>query len=146
MRKCRRCGQEDGECIAGYEHVFDDEKERFNKYCVEVMGWVSCSVGASLGKDLDNQERFNGEAWCIPPSDTKGGGIKHFKDDYNPYDDLNQMAEVVENRIHWILNHPYQTEFTNDMMPLLINCFRAIRRDVDIKQAFRDFIISTMPT
>ena len=26
MSKCKRCHKEDGECIAGYEHVFEEQK------------------------------------------------------------------------------------------------------------------------
>lgn len=39
------------------------DKNTFNNYCAEVMGWVSCTCSASIGKDLSNQQRFKGEAW-----------------------------------------------------------------------------------
>lgn len=107
-------------------------KDKFNKYCAEVNGWVSCTVSASIGRSLDDTKRFNGEAWSTPPADDKSGCIKFFKDDYNPYDDLNQMAEVVEKlwgghiKTKYLENYPFPS--------------------IPIKQAFRDFIISTMPT
>ena len=51
---------------------------------------------------------------------------------YEPYDDLNQMAEVVEKLI--------QTDEV--LFPQTSNMGFSIRRD-SVKQAFRDFIIST---
>ena len=108
-------------------------KDKFNRYCAEVMGWVSCSVGASFGKDLDNQKRFTGEAWSTPPTDDKSGCIKYFKDEYNPYDDLNQASEVFDK-----LN---SRGFDKNMQEFNMNVFV---KALPIKESINKFITSTM--
>ena len=83
-------------------------KDIFNSYCAEVMG---------LEKDIENRY-MDGIQFII------------YAPDYNPYDDLNQMAEVVEKLGR------------EEISPIeLIDTLFS----KGIKQAFRDFIISTMP-
>ena len=109
------------------------DKEKFNVYCASVMGWVSCSCSASVGKNLDDTKRFNAEAWSTPPSDEKSGCIKHFKSDYSPHDDLNQMAEVFDE----LYKCPQKTE---NVKKFLSDIYHN-----GISNAMRDFVISTMP-
>ena len=90
-------------------------KDKFNKYCAEVMG---------LEKDIENRY-MDGIQFII------------YAPDYNPYDDLNQMAEVVE-KLRIIEDYE-----TNRCRALELN--DQLRTHPTIKQAFRDFIISTMP-
>jgi hypothetical protein len=52
-------------------------KDKFNIYCAEVMGYELVTIGKQ-GNDF----------WIL-----KGKTMDRI---YNPYDDLNQMAEVVE--------------------------------------------------
>ena len=75
-------------------------KDKFNKYCADVMGYKP--------SDLDLL----------------------YDRDYNPYDDLNHVSDVVE-------------ELLERYAPKRSIC-GAIRRK-GVKQAFRDFIISTIP-
>jgi len=67
----------------------------FNDICAKKMGWVSCKIGASTGTGLDNTARFNAEAWVTSPVEMEGC-IKYWKNDYNPYDDITQLVQVVE--------------------------------------------------
>jgi hypothetical protein len=91
------------------------DKERFNKYCADVMGYrLYC--GHRLADTL----------WFDDEHAPDYQGI------YNPYDDLNQMAEVVEKLLK-----------NEDIFDLdIANISNGY---ITIKQAFRDFIISTMP-
>ena len=63
------------------------------------------------------------------------GYTRNCPTNYNPYADLNQMAEVVETLLH--------TCMTKDDDYFEACCFR-IDKDYTVKQAFREFIISTM--
>lgn len=71
-----------------------------------------------------------------PPISAVGGCIKHFKHDYNPHDDMNQMAEVVEKLVN-SKSAPVMYAMASTILVRQEGAF-------DIKQAFRDFIISTM--
>ena len=80
-------------------------KEEFNLYCAEIMGYECHGT---------NRGHYVGQCW-------------HVTGTFNPYDDLNQMAEVVERLLK------------NERIPKALNIFSG----EDIEQAFRDFIIST---
>ena len=82
-------------------------KTEFNKYCSSVMGYKP---------------------------DGKGG-FTNLVGRYTPYDDLNQMAGVVEKLL--IGN---QCKKCFELMQII-----ALQVNINIKQAMRDFIISTMP-
>lgn len=56
------------------------------------------------------------------------------KGEYNTYDDLNQMADVVEKLM-------VDGEDIGKFMAMMVNKLVQLR---NIKQAFRDFIMSTM--
>jgi hypothetical protein len=95
----------------------DVSEREFNEYCAKVMGYEIRKVYAK------------GDLACY-----KGAG-SYFA--FDPYNDLNQMAEVVEK-----LTEPCPD---NAMRRVLL---RTISNDCftgGIKQAFLDFIISTMP-
>ena len=83
-------------------------RNKFNRYCAEVVGLHVCSNGLTFYPDM---------------SDT------FFS--YSPYDNLNQMAEVVNKLLHnkWSGNYPNMD-----------TVFR-----IGFHRAFLDFIISTMP-
>ena len=87
-------------------------KDKFNKYCAKVMGYTIRAYG-------------KGELVEKPDG--------HLVIDHNPYDDLNQMAEVIEKLLDdaniYIENQKYPNKYM-------------ITRD-GFKQAFRNFIIST---
>ena len=87
---------------------------KFNKYCAEVMGYESYC-----------DEPYPYDVWEY----RLNGKVIHLQDEYNPYDDLNQMAEVVEK----LFNSNGFLRYYNNL------------ENLGIKQAFRDFIISTMP-
>jgi len=81
-------------------------RDKFIKYCVEVMGYTNHVAFAE-----HHQEGASSQ--------------------YNPYDDLNQMAVVVEKLM-----------LTERFLHLKwgLSIYRS-----GVKQAFRDFIFSTMP-
>jgi len=85
-------------------------KEAFNRYCAEVMGYeFKVTEGGSCMSKVPN-------GWTYT----------------NPYDDLNQMAEVVD-------------RLTLDMEQLAFaDLIDLIVRSKTIKQAFIEFIASTM--
>jgi len=89
-------------------------KDKFNKYCSEVVGGYYASRGGISSVKINN-------TW-LPAVD------------YNPYDDLNQMADVVEKLLESEIIIAGRIEELS-LAPL----------SHGIKQAFRDFIISTMP-
>ena len=93
-------------------------KDKFNKYCAEMMGHYL---------DWDNAQCNGG----LPSYRSKSGKRKL----YNPHDDLNQMADVVDDLS---LLTKYNDEF-DDMIKSICE------PEITVKQAFRDFIISTMP-
>ena len=88
-------------------------KESFIRYCADVMGWEF-----KLGSYQDTYFANKGDVgWT----------------QINPYDDLNQMAEVVEKLL---TEYDYcYSSFPSQM----------IIATKGVKRAFRDFIISTMP-
>ena len=95
-------------------------KNRFNKYCAEVIGYKKYTQEPY---PFDVEEyKLNNKFVC-----TVG--------DYNPYDDLKQMAEVIEKLLDdpniFIENQKYPNKYM-------------ITRD-GFRQAFINFIISTMP-
>ena len=104
-------------------------KEEFNKYCADVMDystWLEEPAVPSNTNIMVLSIVFRNDA-----GDTD-------KDLYNPYDDLNQMAEVVEKLFD---------DFSSNEVTLLAwikTIGRITDRESLIKQAFRDFIISTM--
>ena len=81
-------------------------KVKFNKYCAEVMNYT---------QNADNGYWY------------EEGKYLRFVSDYEPYDDLNQMAEVVEKLVKL-----YGIDYAESVITLL-----------SIKQSFRDFIAST---
>jgi len=83
-------------------------KEEFNKYCAEVMGYHK-----------DNSEY---EAWSAS-----------LRRPYNPYDDLNQMAEVLDK----LTDSTHRWDGMWESLYDHLNCSKGI------KQAMRDFIEST---
>ena len=88
-------------------------KSKFNEYCAEVMGI--------------NINNFTGKA------------VQTLIGKYNPYDDLNQMAEVVE-KLVCANRGAYSAKRDGDENQML----NRIKGRVPVKQAFRDFIISTI--
>jgi hypothetical protein len=88
-------------------------KDKFIKYCAKIIG----------GKLETNFFSKSGVSYY-----KKGYGQVY----YDPYDDLNQMAEVVE----MIVSKRQST----DGLPTYNNMFI-----IGVKQTFMDFIISTMP-
>ena len=101
--------------------------DKFYKYCAEVIGAIEI---------CDYEEQTGG---CPPiVSETEKGifisatSNPYKWNKYNPFDDLNQMAEVVEKLVH-------------DGYGNLFDSFRKHNGFPFIKPAFRDFIISTMP-
>ena len=95
-------------------------KQEFNKYCVEVMGYEQVqNPSTDFGMWVSN------------------GGSGRWK--YNPYDDLNQMAEVVEKLLQNI-SSPLNSMVNQPR--ILEQMYYTITLG-SIKQAFRDFIIST---
>ena len=68
-------------------------------------------------------------------------GHKRLSAHYTPYDDLNQMAEVVEKLVSNIREQKYAPELYQDVNP----AYKIFLHGIQVKRAFRDFIISTMP-
>jgi hypothetical protein len=94
----------------------EEMKDKFNKYCADVMGL-----------EVRHTDE-DGELWVW------FDGQQTFSHAYNPYDDLNKMAEVVEKLAgDGNIGHAFIDMLFNDKYE--IN---------NIKQAFRDFILSTM--
>ena len=91
-------------------------KNRFNRYCAVVMGLIV------VPSEYSDEHIFVKNATSC---------LEWY---YNPYDDLNQMAEVIEKLLDdaniFIENQIYPNKYM-------------ITRD-GFKQTFRDFIISTM--
>lgn len=91
------------------DEIMKSDKKGFNQYCAEVMEY-----------DLNDLERIKQDDPEFLP--------------YNPYDDLNQMAEVVE-------------KLGADMLGVDVSDHLQHGHNLKnkgIKQAFRDFITSTM--
>ena len=89
------------------------DKDKFIKYCVEVMGGYYANYNGIDSVKINN-------LWMLAI-------------EYNPYDDLNQMVVVVEKLLD-DADKFYLAKFSSHTLDT-----------VGIKQAFRDFIISTMP-
>ena len=103
-------------------------KDIFNSYCAEVMG---------LEKDIENRYMYGIQFIIYAP-------------DYNPYDDLNQMAEVVEKLVIKYNCSPFKVGTNEYIRSQNIwgeshHNLGTIKSGNKIKTAFRDFIISTMP-
>ena len=103
-------------------------KDKFNKYCAKAMCYKEVEPPHFFDRGLYVSQRNGANLWL-----------------YNPYDDLNQMADVVEKLCfnaskHWIetSNYLYPDEVS------ITDYFEKMRLGKSIKQAFRDFIISTM--
>ena len=97
-----------------------NERE-FNEYCVKVMGYKRGWKGKKEVFWLDDE-----------------GKRYLYLELYNPYNDLNQMAKVFDKLMsdsNFILMK-FMTYDCSHTPPLRI--------DIPIKQAMRDFIISTM--
>lgn len=84
----------------------------FNKYCASVMGYDY--ITSSIAADYESVSFY-----------------------YNPYNNLNQMAEVVEKLAEKIEGSSLGAAFI-DML------FNSVYEVTSIKQTFRDFIESTM--
>ncbi len=89
-------------------------KEKFNKYCAEVMGYEIDTSFPELFVYFHNESMARL---------------------FNPYWDLNQLADVVEKLILEVVSRKF------DLDNELLNIYRFYK---NIKQAFRDFVISTM--
>lgn len=93
-----------------------EPKDKFNRYCAEVMGY-------------EVEIHSNGDVRLLT------GYKKTYGEPHNPYDDLNQMAPVVEKLIEKLPKTSVKVgEFVSQ-----------IHNKVRIKYACQNFIISTMP-
>lgn len=97
------------------------DKDKFNRYCAEVMGYVVEEF--SELHDCE-EKRLKDETYLM-----------HQRKQYNPYDDLNQMAGVVD-----VLSSQVEVRnlqgFAEEFATKMINN--------GIRSTMRDFIISTM--
>ena len=100
-------------CVLG---VYVMDEQEFISFCAEVMEYHL---------DADRLLDANQDFIC-------------YVFEYNPYDDLNTMAEVVEKLG---CDGKYGLKWT--LVGMAVNPDESPQ---SIKQAFRDFIISTMPT
>lgn len=91
------------------------DKDKFNRYCADVIGYETCANDGI-------------------PFLRKNGILKMSEGYYNPYNDLNQMAEVFDKL------DPSFNLTLNECGNFIMQC-----NEFGIKQAMRDFIISTMP-
>ena len=91
-------------------------KNEFNEYCVGVMGYEILSKVPYDGGFYVNTDAVINEL-------------------YSPYEDLNQMAEVVEKLVDAEREHKHA--------PLLYEAHDIFLRGGNIKKSFRDFIEST---
>ena len=89
-------------------------KDKFNKYCAEVMGYEILADGDMLMGVLL---------------------VDGIIGDYNPYDNLNQMAEVVE-KLAPLQHRTFIGSMTGVWMGAV--------KPSTIKECLRNFIISTM--
>ena len=98
-------------------------KDKFNRYCAEV---VYPEAEISISSRECNL--------LFPREDPFKYGTVIYN--YNPYDDLNQMAEAVDPLICLSINNGvmWHTEM-----------LRVAQGEKEVKQAFRDFIVSTKP-
>ena len=101
-------------------------KDRFNKYCAGVMWLTIGKVHADLrsGQSIDCYYTDKNDYLCSVYN-------------YNPYDDLNQMAEVFDKL--WQIKQPKSLQQTQ-----AVNKFRADLANYGIRKAMRNLIISTM--
>ncbi len=97
-------------------------RNEFNKYCAEVMGY-----------EERNLRGFGKEILFYILSDKPIMPIKN----YNPYDDLNQMAEVFDKLLSNFMEHDNFPEWASFLGDLSFN--------KGAKKSMRNFIISTMP-
>ena len=103
-------------------------QQEFNKYCAEVVGFTISEKPHDIGEVA---------LWCKKPAESDTDFDKFFSNlgfYYNPYNDLNQMAEVIEK-----LLDDHNIFIDNQKCP---NKYMIIR--VGFKQSFRNFIISTV--
>ena len=101
---------------------------KFNKYCAYIMRYEIRERPSDIGIDA---------LWCERKSKDNTDYEQFFSRlgfYYNPYNDLNQMADVFDK-----LN---SKGFDKHMQVFNLNIFV---KALPIKQAVRDFIISTMP-
>ena len=91
--------------------IIKSDEEGFNKYCSHVMGY----------NRKDEFETY----------DTDGKEVMY----YCPYDDLNQMANVVD---ELSVNPKYDPNFKELVNNMVLDI------PLNVKSALRDFIISTM--
>jgi hypothetical protein len=107
-------------------------KDEFNRYCAEVVGYLI----------IEKVAPYQTYRYRTPY------GAYIFVDSYRPYDDLNQMAEVVEKLLHGKreTHFTYLCIFTYLCMRLSKIAGGQYEKADDtytIKQAMRDLIIST---
>ena len=96
--------------------IMKSDKEGFNKYCANVMGLIV------VPSEYSDEHIFVKNAnscleWC-----------------YNPYDDLNQMADVVD---ELSVNPKYEPDFKQLVNNMVLDI------PLTVKSVMRDFIIST---
>ena len=89
------------------EKIMKSNEEGFNKYCTHVMGYINDGTVGYI--DLPYK--------------------------YNPYDDINQMANVVE---ELSVNPKYEPNFKQLVNNMVLDI------PLNVKSVLRDFIISTM--
>ena len=98
-------------------------RDKFNKYCAGVMGYVA-----------DCENRY-----------IKDDQFMSYVLNYNPYDNLNQMADVFDKKWCNEWNKKADGEYMTKAQINMSTIFSEAIGDYGIKQAMRDFIISTMP-
>ena len=99
-------------------------KYKFNKYCVEVMGYeVRHKEHGAFTENPDN------DTYVLWVEDEREGRW------YNPFDDLNQMVEVFD--VLWNRCRTSKSYITKCL---------SFSPKGDCKKAIRDFIISCMET
>jgi hypothetical protein len=103
----------EGHICEGCAAEVEEMKDKFNKYCAEIVGLIVKDNTDDGGLFVTEQHRPTFDGWF-----------------YSPYDDLNQMAKVVEKLI---TNAELADWLSYD-----------ISENQSIKQAFRDFILATM--
>ena len=103
-------------------------KNRFNRYCADVMGYEIRECPYDIGDYA---------LWCGRKSKDNTDYDNFFSRlgfYYNPYDDINQMAEIVDAMLQTGGNIKGCIPFD-----VFIDCMNCAG---NTKQAFRDFIIS----
>ena len=127
MNKCKRCHKEDGECIAGYEHVFD-EQERFNEIVNGVRKQAYINGKESMKASLRSR------CVCIFDKNTSGFIELVEQCKYHSDEESSMKASLRDAVLEAVRKtHPYKSSLTESRFNLHVEwkIIKAIKKAFD---------------